>query len=582
MHTLPPGNDEEPEYPPQRPRRASLPPRQQPRYKFPPVEHSERPEIPKVRRASRLEQPSSRTPIEIDEEEATGEETHTDHRTSTPRTTRTTRTGRTSPTTGYHSTPTSPQTTNKFMVQQKKRTSSVYTPPAQSRAQKPPATPPPAHRIQRAIPKRSWQQQFIHITRSRSFIPITTFLVLVVLFSAIIANISRSQTNSVGSFATPANPFNVTPQTGIQSGNPHELVITPQDTDHPPPPVYATSAYLLDANTGATLYAHNPFMHLPMMSTTKLMTALLAVEQGKLDQPITINSAIANDISHLSADSTVFGLKKGETYTLQDMLYALLLPSGNDAAIAIADTLGGNQQHFVDEMNQRARQLGLYDTHYMNPHGLLQTGQYSSARDLAILGRYVLNIPIIHKISGTETYDIPKTSQHPDHPVLNGNQFLFWYPGVDGGKPGYDGASNFVQVISVTRNGHHLIGVTMHTNNWWTDMRDLMNWGFDNFTWVSPHDLDSMQNPIPYDYLWNYFASDKKENTITTADGRYYIYTGYIVSDPILSYFDLAGGLQHFGYPVSLQIATSSTAISQHFEKSTIQCDLATKQCTTT
>ena len=412
--------------------------------------------------------------------------------------------------------------------------------------------------------------------------PITVILVLVLLFSVIIANISHSLSTSVGSFATPTSPYNVTPQTGIQSGDPHALVITPQDTDHPPPPVYATSAYLLDADTGATLYARNPFMHLPMMSTTKLMTALLAVEQGKLDQPITINSAIANDISHLSADSTVFGLKKGETYTLQDMLYALLLPSGNDAAIAIADTLGGNQQHFVNEMNQRARQLSLYDTHYMNSHGLLQAGQYSSAHDLAILGRYVLNIPIIHKISGTEAYNIPKTSQHPNHPVLNGNQFLFWYPGVDGGKPGYDGASNFVQVISVTRNGHHLIGVAMHTNNWWTDMRDLMNWGFNNFTWVSPHDVDSVQNPIPFDYLWNYFANDKKENTITTADGRYYIYTGYTISDPILSYFDQVGGLQHFGYPVGLQVATSGTAISQRFEKSTIQCDLATKQCTAT
>lgn len=112
-------------------------------------------------------------------------------------------------------------------------------------------------------------------------------------------------------------------------------------------------------------------------------------------------------------------------------------------------------------------------------------------------------------------------------------------------------------------------------------MRDLMNWGFDNFTWISPHDVESAQNPIPYDYLWNYFVSDKKENTITTADGRYYILTGYAISDPILSYFDKAGGLKQFGYPISLQIASGGTAISQHFEKSTIQCDLATKQCTT-
>ncbi len=318
-----------------------------------------------------------------------------------------------------------------------------------------------------------------------------------------------------------------------------------------------------------------------MMSTTKLMTAVLAVEQGNLDQNITITPSIARDISQLSADSTVVGIKKGETYSLRDLLYGLLLKSGNDAAIAIADSLAGNLPHFVAQMNQRARQLGLYDTHYINPHGLLAQGQYSSAHDLAILGQYSMSIPLIHQISGTQVYIIHKGGNHQDIPLINGNQFLFWYPGVDGGKPGYDGASNFVQVISSTRNHHHLIGVVMHTNNWWTDMRDLMNWGFDNFTWISPRDVDSAQNPIPFDSLWNYFASDKKENTLPTANrGRYYIYTGYSISDPIMAYYDKGGGLQKYGYPISLPAVSSSAIVTQRFEKVTIQCDLTTKQCT--
>lgn len=567
MYTTPSDNDEQAENPPQKSRRASVPPRQsqsQPRYRYQPIDHLEHPEIPKILRASRhLKQTPRHVATELDEDESTGKDTQKGYTETEPSI-------GTRGTTRYR---VPAQISNKSQVPQKKRAGAHTSPPT---------TPPPsAHPIQRTRPKRSAQQQLIHITRSRPGILLIIGLVLLLLFSVIAVNISRSQSNeTVNSIATVTSQYNGTPQTGIQSANPHELVITPEDTDHPPPPVYATSAYLLDADTGATLYARNPFMHLPMMSTTKLMTALLAVEQGNLDQPITITGAIAHDISQLSADSTVFGLKPGETYTLRDMLYGLLLLSGNDAAIAIADTLAGNLPHFVAEMNQRAHQLGLNDTHYMNPHGLLATGNYSSARDLAILGLYTLNNPIIHKISGTETYDIPKTSTHPDHPLLNGNQFLFWYPGVDGGKPGYDGGSNFVQVISVTRNHHHLIGVTMHTNNWWTDMRDLMNWGFDNFTWISPHDVESAQNPIPYDYLWNYFVSDKKENTIPTAGGRYYILTGYTVSDPILSYFDKAGGIKQFGYPISLQIASGGTAISQHFEKSTIQCDLATKQCT--
>ena len=363
--------------------------------------------------------------------------------------------------------------------------------------------------------------------------------------------------------------------------NPHELIITPQDSDHPAPPVYATAAYLLDADTGATLYAQNPFMHLPMLSTTKLMTAVLAVEQGNPDQVITITPAIDHDVSQLSGDSALFGLKKGETYTLRDLLYGLLLVSGNDAAVAIADTIGGDLPHFVAEMNQRAQQLGLYDTHYMNPHGLLETGQYSSAHDLAILGRHAFSLPLIHQISGTEQYHITQKVYHAEHFLVNGNQFLWWYPGIDAGKTGYDGQYDFVQVVSATRNKHHLIGVTIHTADWWTDMRDLLNWGFDSFQWISPYDVD-FQHPIPFDFLWNYFTGDKKENTIPTSNqGRYYIYTGFSVSGLILSYFDHGGGLMKFGYPESMTKISSTLTITQTFEHATIQCDLTTKQCTT-
>jgi D-alanyl-D-alanine carboxypeptidase len=361
--------------------------------------------------------------------------------------------------------------------------------------------------------------------------------------------------------------------------NPHELIITPQDTDHPPPPVFATSAYLLDADTGTTLYAHNPFMHLPMLSTTKLMTAALALEQGNMDQRITITDAMMQQIGQLSPDSALFNVKKGEVYTLRDLLYGLLFVSGNDAALIIADTIGGSVPHFVDEMNARAHQLGMNDTHFMNPHGLLQAGQYSSAHDLAILGRYSMSLPLLHKMSGERIYSIPQGGNHPDRGLTNENQFLWWYPGVDGGKTGFDGVSDFIQVISSTRNNHHLIGVVMHTNNWWTDMRDLMNWGFSSFNWISPYDVE-FQHPIPFDYLWDYFAKDKKENTIPTADsGRYFVYTGYSVSGPILQYFDMGGGLKKFGYPVKMPTVPGASLISQKFEHGTIQCNLTANTC---
>lgn len=157
--------------------------------------------------------------------------------------------------------------------------------------------------------------------------------------------------------------------------------------------------------------------------------------------------------------------------------------------------------------------------------------------------------------------------------MQNGDQFLWWYPGADGGKQGWDAASNFVQVVSCVRNNRHLIGAVIHTNNWWTDMRDLMNWGFDTYNWVSPRDASNSAD-IPFSDAWNHFASDKKETTIPTADkGRYYIYTGYSVADPVLSYFDGNGGLATFGYPKEQARPASTTHLSQRFEHGTIECD---------
>ncbi len=437
--------------------------------------------------------------------------------------------------------------TDKIAVTANRRSSSstVYSPSSGARL---------PHRAQtrtssRNLHSRNPLSRLQQLSHSRKLMIICIVALIIVTSSQIILNLSQ---NHIGiTLSSWGNTHtNQPPTIGQIPASAHKLVIIPQDTDHPAPPVLATSAYLLDADTGTTLYAYNPFMHLPMLSITKLMTASLAVEQGNLDRQITITNAMSNDISQLSSDSALFGVKKGETYTLRDLLYGLLFVSGNDAAIAIADALRGSLQNFVAQMNQKAYQLGMYDTHFVNPHGLLDNGQYSSAHDLALLGQYSMSLPVLHKISGQNAYHIPAGGKHPERFLINENQFMWWYPGVDGGKTGYDGQKDFIQVMSVTHNHHHLIGVVMHTNNWWTDMRDLMNWGFDSFTWISPRDVDANQHPIPYDYLWNYFARDTKDVTIPTTDnGRYYIYTGFAISGPILVYFDKNGGLTKFGYP---------------------------------
>lgn len=435
--------------------------------------------------------------------------------------------------------------------------------------------PPPAHRARRARSQGFLPVQLRNLLHNPAFVIIATFLLAVLVITSIVVYSIRSQASVTTASGQLPSTSSLQPV-----ADPHEIIIMPQDTDHPAPPVYATAAYLLDADTGATFYAHNPFMHLPVLSTTKLMTAVLAAEHGNLDQRITITPAIAHDTSQLSAGSSLFAVKKGETYTLRDLLYGLILVSSNDAAVAIADGIAGNIPHFVAEMNQRAQQLGLHDTHYMNPHGLLQTGHYSSAHDLAVLGRYSMSLPVVHQVSGTLQYHIPRTRDHAERFLINENQFLWWYPGADGGKTG-QAPNVYVQVVSCAHNHRHLIGVTIHTTDWWTDMRNLMNWGFDSFKWISPYDVD-FQHPIPYDYLWNYFSGDKKENTIPTADkGRYYIYTGYSISGLILAYFDKNGNLKKFGYPESMPVISRALVVSQKFDHGTIQCNLTAKHCTT-
>ncbi|GCE27382.1 hypothetical protein KDA_28660 [Dictyobacter alpinus] len=406
-------------------------------------------------------------------------------------------------------------------------------------------------------------------------------LAAILILPLLISSLIRTPQTTVGHFPNPVIGQPGTHETPIPV-DPNKIVVTPPNNGHPAPPVLASSAYLLDADTGKTLYAANPTTRIPMMSTTKLMTALLTVEKGNLDRSVTINTSMSRDLNELSADSSVMGIKPGETYTIRELMYGLMLVSGNDAAIIIADADAGSVPRFVDQMNQRAQQLGLRDTHFRNPHGLMEDGHYSSAHDLAILGEHAFNNSQIQQISATKEYHVTATRQHAEHFLQNGNQFMYWYPGVNGGKTGWDAAANFLQVISCTRNNHHLIGVVMHTVDWWTDMRDLMNWGFNTFTWISPREINANVHAIPWAAEWTYFHSDTRERTIPMGtNGRYYVYTQYGIAGPIMSYFDKNQGLKKFGYPISEVTTASTTTISQRFERATIQCDVKSQQCKT-
>ncbi|HEX6818806.1 MAG TPA: D-alanyl-D-alanine carboxypeptidase family protein [Ktedonobacterales bacterium] len=271
----------------------------------------------------------------------------------------------------------------------------------------------------------------------------------------------------------------------VQAATERTQTVAPLATSLPAPSVTAVAAYLLDADTGAVYYAKGADEERPMASTTKIMTALLAVERGNLDQVITVGPDAQALVRH---DSSYMGVTAGEQLTLRDLLYGLLLPSGNDAAVAIADGIAGSQDAFVALMNARAAGLGLTHTHYANPHGLDAPDHYTTARDLAMLAELALQQPVIVQIASTLHYSIPKTATHKAYELQTGNDLLAGarspYPGAMGLKPGFTGGAGYTMAFAARRHGHLIIGAVLGDPSWQVrilDMRILLNWGFEQY-----------------------------------------------------------------------------------------------------
>ncbi len=260
-----------------------------------------------------------------------------------------------------------------------------------------------------------------------------------------------------------------------------------------PPAISAAAAYLFDPDTGRVLYAFNANQERAMASTTKIMTAVTALEFGSLSQMITIGP---DSIAMQNGQDSVAGLKLGDKLTLCDLLYALLLPSGDDAAVAIAEGVAGTQARFVSEMNAEAALLGLWHTHYENPTGLDQNGHYTTAIDLGRLAAFAMNIPAFAQVVGTAKYTVPATADHTTYTWQTTNELLTAtptpgatnpitpYPGTTGVKTGYTGNALYCLVFSATRNGRRLIGVLLGEpdatgdTGRFTDAIALLNWGF--------------------------------------------------------------------------------------------------------
>lgn len=233
------------------------------------------------------------------------------------------------------------------------------------------------------------------------------------------------------------------------------------------PTLSASSAILMDQESGRVLYAKNAEERRSIASITKLMTALVAVElHPDLSSTVTIKR------EWTGAEGSSMYLKPGEEVTLEALLYGLLLSSGNDAALAIAGYCAGDVDTFVAEMNKKAAQLGMNDTHFANPNGLDDPDHYSTAHDMALLARAVLEREELRTIASTRSICIAGRS------LTNHNKLLWRYEGCTGLKTGYTDEAGRTLVSSALRDGQELIAVTLNAPNDWADHAALFDYGF--------------------------------------------------------------------------------------------------------
>lgn len=237
----------------------------------------------------------------------------------------------------------------------------------------------------------------------------------------------------------------------------------------PPPVVDARAAMICDAATGQIIWSRNPDARRPMASITKIMTCVLVLENGDLEDEITA----PKDIEQVPSSS--LHLAAGEKMKVRDLVYALMMRSANDAAVVLGRYIGGSDEGFAQMMNERAKQLGMANTSYKNPNGLHEKGHYSTVRDIAILARHAISLPGFLEIVGTREKWLERTSS-PDKLLKSRSPFLNTYPGAEGIKSGYTRQAGYCYAGASTVNGWRLISVILGSDNASKSTANLMSW----------------------------------------------------------------------------------------------------------
>ena len=237
--------------------------------------------------------------------------------------------------------------------------------------------------------------------------------------------------------------------------------------------VSAASAVLINADTGTVIWEKNAYDQRAMASTTKIMTALLTAEAGDLDRKFTVDSYA------VGVEGTSMGLKKGDIVTRRALLYGMLLPSGNDSANAAAVSVSGSMSSFAELMNKKAAELGLENTHFVNPSGLDANGHYTTAYDLARLTDYALENPVFAEICRCSDAQVEYGNPPYLRWLANSNKMLWQYEGCIGVKTGFTDNARRCLVSAAERNGVRLICVTLNAPDDWDDHRKMLDYGFE-------------------------------------------------------------------------------------------------------
>jgi serine-type D-Ala-D-Ala carboxypeptidase (penicillin-binding protein 5/6) len=242
----------------------------------------------------------------------------------------------------------------------------------------------------------------------------------------------------------------------------------------PPPPIAGESAIVIDVDSGRVLYAKNADLPRAVASTQKIITAMCVLDAGNIDKPVTITASDGH------CEPTKLHLKPGEVYSRRDLVKVLMVKSANDVGRALARDVAGDQENFAALMNRKAASLGMRNSNFMNPHGLTEPGQYSTARDMAIAARAAYRSPLLRSYASTRSYHF-RYNDGRTRLLENTNKVLKTLPYCDGMKTGTTNASGRCLISSGSLNGRSAIAVVLKSNtaNIWKDSENLLRWALE-------------------------------------------------------------------------------------------------------